>query len=90
MTRMVFCRKYQEELEGLDLPPQPGAKGQVLFDTVSKKAWGEWLKHQTLLINEKHLNLMDMTHRTYLQEQLDKFLDGNDFDGADGYVPPSE
>ncbi len=37
MSRTVFCRKYQEELEGLDFPPMPGKKGQELYDTVSKK-----------------------------------------------------
>lgn len=52
MTRQVFCRKYQQELEGLDFAPFPGAKGQEFFETVSKQAWQEWLKHQTTLINE--------------------------------------
>ena len=50
MTRTVFCRKYEQELEGLDRPPLPGAKGQDLFDTVSKKAWTEWQAEQTMLI----------------------------------------
>ena len=31
MSRMVFCKKYGEELEGLDAPPYPGPKGQVFF-----------------------------------------------------------
>lgn len=70
------------------MPPFPGAKGQDLFEHVSKKAWAEWLAHQTMLINEKHLNLMDLTARAYLQEQMDKFLSGQAFDQAEGYVPP--
>lgn len=90
MSRTVFCRKYQQELEGLDLPPFPGAKGQELYEQVSKRAWQAWLAHQTMLINEKHLNLMDLTARAYLQEQMDKFLSGEDFDRAEGYVPPSD
>ena len=90
MSRMVMCRKYKEELEGLDMPPMPGAKGQDLYDSVSKKAWQEWLAHQTLLINEKQLNMMDLTARTYLMEQMAKFLSGDEVDKADGYVPPSE
>jgi Fe-S cluster biosynthesis and repair protein YggX len=57
MTRQVFCRKYQTEMEGLDFAPFPGAKGQELFESISKQAWGEWLKHQTTLINEKRLNV---------------------------------
>ena len=28
MTRQIFCRKYQTEMEGLDFAPFPGAKGQ--------------------------------------------------------------
>lgn len=90
MSRTVHCRKYKEELEGLDFAPMPGAKGQDLFENVSKKAWQEWLSHQTMLINEKHLNMMDMTDRTYLNQQMDKFLSGEDYDQAEGYVAPEK
>ncbi len=90
MSRMVFCRKYQKEMEGLAAAPFPGPKGQDVFDNVSKQAWQEWLQHQTMLINEKHLNMMDMTARTYLSEQMQKFLSGEDFDAADGYVAPEK
>jgi Fe-S cluster biosynthesis and repair protein YggX len=90
MSRTVFCRKYQQDLEGLDAPPYPGPKGQDIFDHVSKKAWQEWMSHQTMLINEKRLNMMDMTARTYLSEQMAKFLSGEEYDAAEGYVPPSE
>ncbi len=90
MSRTVFCKKHQKELEGLDSPPFPGPKGQEIYENISKQAWEEWLAHQTTLINEKRLNMMDMTARTYLNEQRDKFLAGEDVDQADGYVPPSE
>ena len=87
MARTIFCRKYKEELEGLDMPPYPGAKGQEIFDNISKKAWQEWMAHQTMLINEKRLNMMDMGTRVYLNEQMVKFLSGDEYDKADGYVP---
>ncbi|WP_151671046.1 oxidative damage protection protein [Nitrincola schmidtii] len=90
MTRTVFCQKYQETLEGLDKPPYPGPLGQKIFDTVSKKAWQEWTDHQTMLINEKHLNMMDPASRKFLQEQMQKFLSNESFEQAEGYVPPSE
>lgn len=90
MTRTVFCRKYQKEMEGLDMPPYPGAKGQDLFEHVSKQAWQDWMKHQTMLINEKHLNLMDKNNRQYLAEQMEKFLSGEDYERAEGYVPPEK
>ena len=88
MSRTVFCKKHQKDLPGLAFPPLPGAKGQALYDTVSQQAWDEWLKHQTMLINEKHLNLMDKDNRAYLSEQMDRFFDGGAVDQAEGYVPP--
>tara|TARA_R110001592_G_scaffold363170_1_gene680916 strand:- start:13695 stop:13967 length:273 start_codon:yes stop_codon:yes gene_type:complete len=90
MARMVHCKKLGKELEGLNNPPFPGPKGLEIYETISKKAWEEWLEHQTRLINEKHLNLMDMTARTYLNEQRNKFLADEKFDEAEGYVPPSK
>lgn len=90
MARTVFCKKYKEDLQGLDMPPMPGAKGQDIFENVSKKAWTEWMDHQTMLINEKRLNMMDMKDRAYLDEQRENFLTGADVDQAEGYVPPSE
>ncbi len=88
MSRTVMCRKYQEELEGLEAPPLPGAKGQQIFDTVSKKAWLEWQAAQTMLINEKNLRLIEPEARQYLSEQMERFLDNQPIDPADGYVPP--
>ena len=90
MTRTVFCQRLKEELEGLERPPYPGALGQRIFDNVSKKAWEEWTHHQTMLINEKHLNLMDASSRKFLQEEMEKFLRGEEFAQAEGYVPPSD
>ena len=89
MTRKVFCRKYQEELPGSAVTPMPGAVGQELFDNVSDKAWKEWQSQQTMLINEKHLNLMDPNARAFLKEQMEKFLSNEDFEQAEGYVPPT-
>ncbi|SFC26698.1 Fe-S cluster biosynthesis and repair protein YggX [Marinospirillum celere] len=88
MSHTVFCRKYQKELEGLEQPPMPGAKGQELYNEVSKQAWQDWLEHQTRLINEKHLKVFEPETRQYLLEQMDKFLDNQETDQAEGYVPP--
>ena len=90
MSRTVMCRKYQQELEGLDAPPYPGPKGQEIFDTVSKQAWEEWQNLQTMLINEKHLNMMDKAARKYLNQQRDRFLAGEDVDQAEGFIPEQD
>ena len=90
MSRTVYCKKYQQEMEGLAKPPYPGPKGEDIFENVSQQAWTEWQAHQTMLINEKHLSLVDPEARKYLQGEMDKFLSGQDYDKADGYVPPAE
>jgi len=88
MSRTVRCRKYQQDLEGLDAPPMPGPKGQEIYETVSQRAWQEWQALQTMLINEKHLELRDPEARRYLSTQREKFFDNESVDHAEGYVPP--
>lgn len=90
MSRTVFCKKYQQELPGLARPPYPGPRGQEIFDTVSLKAWDEWQKQQTMIINERQLNMMDPEARRFLQEQMEKFLSGEDFEQAEGYIPENK
>ena len=90
MVRTVFCRKLKQELPGLDTAPFPGPKGEEIFNTISKQAWADWMTHQTTLINEMRLNMMDLTARTYLAEQREKFFAGEQVDQAEGYVPPTE
>ena len=87
MTRKVTCRKYGEELEGLENPPLPGPAGEEIFNTVSKKAWLEWQTLQTMLINEKTLDLRDPESRKYLTDQRERFLNNESTDHAEGYVP---
>ena len=89
MSRTVFCRKFQKDMEGLDAPPYPGPKGQEIFDSISKQAWLDWQSHQTMLINEKQLSLVDPEARKYLQQEMDKYFAGEDYDLAEGYVPPA-
>ena len=77
-------------MPGLDAPPFPGPRGQEVFDSVSVQAWQEWQDLQTMLINEKHLNMMDKESRKYLNEQRDKYLTGQEVDHAEGYIPNKE
>ena len=87
MTRIVQCRKYNKDLPGLPVPPYPGPKGQEIYETVSQQAWSEWQSQQTMLINEKQLSMMDAEHRKYLQQEMDKFLNNEEYDQAEGFVP---
>jgi len=90
MARMVKCIKLGHEAEGLDLPPFPGELGKRIWENVSKEAWQQWLRHQTMLVNENRLNLADPRARKYLQEQTERYFFGEGADTASGYVPPKE
>lgn len=90
MSRTVFCARLQKEAEGLDFQLYPGELGKRIFDNISKEAWAEWQSKQTMLINEKKLNMMDPEHRKIVEQEMEKFLfEGQDVQ-IDGYTPPSE
>ena len=90
MTRTVKCIKLGREAEGLDRPTYPGELGKRIYENVSKEAWAQWLKHQTMLVNENRLNLADPRARKYLAEQMEKHFFGEGADVATGYVPPAK
>ena len=89
MSRTVQCIKLGIEAEGLDLQPYPGELGKRIFDNVSKQAWADWIKQQTMLVNENRLNLADLRAREYLKRQMEKHFFGEGADAVQGYVPPS-
>ena len=89
MARTVKCIKLGREAEGLDFPPYPGELGKRIFENVSKEAWAQWLKHQTMLVNENRLNLADARARQYLARQMERYFFGEGADQPAGYVPPS-
>jgi len=84
---MVFCQKLQKEAAPMGFAPVPGELGQRILDNISNEAWQLWMKHQTMLINEKHLSLADAESRQYLKSEMEKFLFGGDYDQIEGYVP---
>lgn len=90
MSRTVFCTRLKKDAEGLDFQLYPGDLGKRIFDNISKAAWAEWQSKQTMLINEKKLNMMNVDHRKLLETEMVNFL----FEGQDviieGYTPPSK
>lgn len=87
MSRTVFCCKLKEESEGLDKQPFPGELGDKIFQNVSQKAWKMWLGHQTMLINEYRLNLMEPQAREFLKEEMDNYFFGEGSKKPSGYTP---
>ena len=90
MSRIVYCSRYKKDLPGLDKPPLPGAAGEQIYKEVSEQAWNEWQALQTMLINEKHLSLIDPKARKYLSEQRTRYFNNEAVDNAEGYVPSND
>lgn len=87
MGNVVNCVKLKREAEGLDRQPYPGELGKRIFENVSKEAWQEWLRHQTMLINEYRLSPVDPKARKFLEEQMEKFFFGEGSDTPPDFRP---
>nr|WP_314266357.1 oxidative damage protection protein [uncultured Moellerella sp.] len=90
MSRTIFCTFLQRDAEGQDFQLYPGELGKRIFNEISKEAWSQWMGKQTMLINEKKLNTMNVDDRKLLGEEMEKFLfEGHDIQ-IDGYTPPEK
>lgn len=87
MTRMIHCSKLGKEAEALDRQPYPGELGKKIFERISKEAWQLWLNHQTMLINEYRLSMLDPKAREFLATEMEKFLFGGGSAAPAGFVP---
>lgn len=85
--RLIFCKKLNREAEGFAQPPIPGEFGQKIYENISMEAWQMWVHHQTMLINENRLSMIDPKARTFLLQEMDKFLFGAGSEKPAGYVP---
>ncbi len=77
MTNTIHCQKLNKVAEALEFAPMPGALGQRILASISKQAWQMWLAHQTMLINEYRLNLLDAQAKSFLKSEMEKFVFGD-------------
>ena len=70
----ILCKKYNQELDALAFQPLPGELGKKIQADISQQAWQAWLSHQTILINEYRLNLIEPKAKEFLKEEMNKFL----------------
>jgi Fe-S cluster biosynthesis and repair protein YggX len=85
---MVQCVLLKREAEGLDRAPYPGELGRRIYEQVSKEAWAQWLRHQTLLINEYRLTPIEPKARKFLEAEMEKFFFGAGSQAPQGYQAP--
>lgn len=87
MSRTVFCQNLQKEDQGLDFQLYPGEIGKRIFDNIGKEAWGNWQKKQTMLINEKKMNMMNPDDRAFLEKAMVEYLFEGKEPEIEGYTP---
>ncbi|MCX7123470.1 MAG: oxidative damage protection protein [Gammaproteobacteria bacterium] len=66
--------------------PYPGALGARILAEISQEKWQAWLAHQTTLINEYRFNLMDISARTFLRDEMEKFLFTGGAEKPSGFI----
>ena len=90
-ARIVFCVKFQREMQGLDEVPFEGHPlGQKIFENVSKEAWKMWLEHMKMLMNEYRLNLGTQEAQEFLLKQMDEYFFGQGAALPPDFVPPQQ
>ncbi|HEY7996498.1 MAG TPA: oxidative damage protection protein [Steroidobacteraceae bacterium] len=88
MPHQVQCVVLKREAEGLERIPYPGELGRRIYENVSKEAWAQWLKQQTMLINEYRLTPIEPKARKFLEGEMEKFFFGTGSAVPQGYQPP--
>jgi Fe-S cluster biosynthesis and repair protein YggX len=86
--RTVHCIYLKRDAAGFDRPPYPGELGKRVYENVSKEAWAQWVRHQTMLINEYRLSPIDPKARKFLEGEMEKFLFGTGSQTPEGYRAP--
>ena len=89
MAHTVFCTKYKAEMEGLDEPPFDSDFGNKIYKNVSKKAWGEWVERQKMLLNEYRLQPWTREAQEFLVEQMNEFFFGDGGSLPKEFVAPT-
>ncbi|HET6437031.1 MAG TPA: oxidative damage protection protein [Anaeromyxobacter sp.] len=88
MARTVLCKKLGRELPGLTQKPFPNELGQRIYDGISQEAWGMWLEHFKLILNEYRLSPADPRTSEILYQQAEQFLFGQPAQQPPDYRPP--
>jgi Fe-S cluster biosynthesis and repair protein YggX len=82
----IHCRRCDDDRPRLEKAPFRSERGERIQASICAVCWGEWLQHQTLLINHYGLDPRDAKSREFLYTQIDEVLLG---DGAAEQVDTS-
>ena len=83
----IYCHKLNKEGNKLEFKPYSGEFGDKVISNICQEAWDGWLSHQTMLINEYRLNLLDAKAKEFLIQEADKYFFGEGSEKPKEYVP---
>jgi Fe-S cluster biosynthesis and repair protein YggX len=73
---IVLCAKLKKELPGLPEPPFDSELGKKIYDNVSQQAWGQWMEHCKMLLNEYRLNPARKQDQEVIITHMEQFFFG--------------
>ena len=88
-SHAFWSRGLRELLIGQD-PLEIAALWQRIYDSISAKAWTEWIEHSKRIVNEYRLDLTTKKAHDVLKEQCEDFLFGSGGQAPAEYVPVAE
>lgn len=74
MKREIYCSFFKKKMIGLNFKTYPGKLGEKIYKNISQKAWKKWINTQTILINEKKLNMLKIKDQKKLEKKMINFL----------------
>ena len=72
----IQCTRCGQERAPLPYAPLNNDVGRRVQAEICQNCWGDWLKHQTMLINHYKLNVREPDTKKLLTENLERFLFG--------------
>jgi Fe-S cluster biosynthesis and repair protein YggX len=85
----VFCAKLKQQLPGLSEAPFDSELGKKIYENVSQQAWGQWMEHCKMLLNEYRLNPARKQDQEVIVQQMEQFFFGEGAERPKEYVPPT-
>jgi len=70
----IRCRRCKKDAPKLEKAPFRNPIGEEVFEGICQDCWGDWLEHQTVLINHHGLDPRDPRAREFLYTQIQTVL----------------
>jgi len=70
----IRCHRCQKDAPKLEKAPFRNPIGERVHEGICQACWGDWLEHQTVLINHHGLDPRDPKAREFLYAQIETVL----------------